>query len=218
VGDNFAITQRPVTVTADAGQNKVYGNADPASYTYSNTSLGTGVALVGSLTRAAGEPVGSYAITQGGLTNAANANYTITYVGDNFAITPAPLAIQADDKSRVTGVPNPPFTATYSGFVSGETPAVLTGPLSFTTPATTASPPGAYAITPFGQTSGNYTITYVDGNLTVNGVPTVSQPLPQAIENDLLRPQFAALQWLGVGNPRSELSDRVPRARNLPFR
>ncbi len=197
VGDNFAITQRPVTVTADAGQNKVYGDADPASYTYSNTSLGTGVALVGSLTRAAGEPVGSYAITQGGLTNAANTNYTITYVGDNFAITPAPLVIQADDKSRVTGVPNPPFTATYSGFVSGETPAVLTGPLSFTTPATTASPPGAYAITPFGQTSGNYTITYVNGNLTVNGVPTVSLPLPQAIENDLLRPQFVALQRLG---------------------
>jgi hypothetical protein len=123
------------------------------------------------------------------------------------------LAIQADDKSRVTGVPNPPFTATYSGFVAGETPAVLTGPLSFTTPATTASPPGAYTITPFGQTSGNYTITYVNGTLTVNGAPTASQPLPQAIENGLLRAQFAALQRLGVGDFYCEMSDCVRGAR-----
>jgi hypothetical protein len=43
--------------------------------------------------------------------------------------------------------------------------------LAFTTPATIASPPGGYAITPFGQTATNYAITYVDGVLTVTPLP-----------------------------------------------
>ena len=177
VGDNFAITQRAVTVTADAGQNKVYGNADPASYTYGNTSLGTGVALVGSLTRTAGEPVGSYAITQGGLTNAANPNYTITYAGDNFAISAAPLTVTANDASRPVNQPNPPFSATYGGFQYADTPASLTGTLVFSTTATVSSPPAAYAINPSGQSSANYVISYVPGILTVGATPVAIDPL-----------------------------------------
>ncbi|MDO8788406.1 MAG: filamentous hemagglutinin N-terminal domain-containing protein, partial [Sulfuritalea sp.] len=45
------ITQRAITVTADPGQTKTYGNIDPASYSYTSSSLGTGVALSGALTR-----------------------------------------------------------------------------------------------------------------------------------------------------------------------
>jgi hypothetical protein len=116
---------------------------------------------------------GPYAISQGTL--AANSNYTMSYAGANLTITPAPLTIQADDKSRAAGVANPPFTGTYSGFQFGETPTVLTGALAFNTSATIASAPGVYAVTPFGQTSGNYAITYVNGALTVGaGTP---QPL-----------------------------------------
>jgi len=137
-----------------------------------------------------------------------------TASGDIGTITAAALTVTADDKSRPQGTPNPPFTATYGGFQAGETTAVLVGTLAINTPATIAAPPGAYTITPFGQTSGNYMITYVNGTLTVGALPSNSA----VIESDLLRPQFAALQWLGVGNPRSELSDRVPRALNLPFR
>ena len=84
---------------------------------------------------------------------------------------------------------------------------MLAGTLAFNTPATIAAPPGAYTITPFGQTSGNYAITYVNGTLTVGALPSISAE----IESDLLRPQFAALQWLGVGNLRSELPDCVDR-------
>ena len=43
---------------------------------------------------------------------------------------PAPLTITADDKSRDAGQPNPPLTASYAGFVAGETAAVLGGTLS----------------------------------------------------------------------------------------
>ena len=78
VPDNFIITPMPVTVTANAGQTKVYGTADPVAFTY--TSVPTGllpngatVSFTGALTRVAGENIGAYAIQQGTL---ANSNYT----------------------------------------------------------------------------------------------------------------------------------------------
>ena len=86
------ITQKPITITVDAGQTKVYGAADPATYTYGVSVSLTGLAtLNGTLTRASGETVGNYAIQQNNLTTANNPNYTITFVGNNFVITPAPV-------------------------------------------------------------------------------------------------------------------------------
>jgi hypothetical protein len=72
------ITVRPVTVTPGSGQFKLLGNPDPP-LTYTVTSpLGVvqGDAFSGSLSRAPGEAVGSYAITQGTL--ALNSNYVLT--------------------------------------------------------------------------------------------------------------------------------------------
>jgi hypothetical protein len=61
------------------------------------------------------------------------------------------------------------FTATYAGFVNGETVAVLTGTLACVTTATTTSLAGTYPITCSGQSSINYAITYVPGTLIVTG-------------------------------------------------
>jgi filamentous hemagglutinin family protein len=105
-------------------------------------------------------------------------NYTVNATATTTAsITPAPLVITANDAQRPVNTPNPPFSATYSGFVGGETPAVLNGILSLATPATLASPAGIYTITPHGQSSGNYAITYVDGRLTIQGGPVVTLPV-----------------------------------------
>ena len=62
----LAITARPITLTADAGQTKVYGAADPA-FTASVTSgaLQFTDSLTGAQTRVAGEDVGNFAISQG---------------------------------------------------------------------------------------------------------------------------------------------------------
>jgi hypothetical protein len=84
-----------------------------------------------------------------------------------FIVMPAPLTITANDQAKITGEANPPFTVSYSGFVAGQGPGALNGMLTFSTAATVASPPGVYAITPGGQTSGNYAITFVGGTLTV---------------------------------------------------
>jgi MBG domain (YGX type) len=84
-----------------------------------------------------------------------------------IVVNKAPLTVKANNVSRVVGAPNPPFSATYSGFVNGDTPASLGGVMSFATPATAASPSGAYAITPRGLSSANYAIVYMDGVLTI---------------------------------------------------
>ena len=85
VGDNFAITARPITLTADASQTKIYGAADPAfTETITSGALQGGDTLTGAQARVAGEDVGAYALNQGTLTVSdgnGGANYTITYVG-----------------------------------------------------------------------------------------------------------------------------------------
>lgn len=173
----LAVTPAPLAVAADP-QTREYGLADP-SLTYAVTGFVVGdtpaSALSGALARAPGENVGVYAINQGTL---AARNYAITFIGNAFTITPAPLSVAADDATRAFGAPNPPFTASFAGFRLGDTPASLTGTLTFSTPATPASPAGAYPITPDGVTSPNYAIAFIDGTLSVIGAPPPVVPPP----------------------------------------
>ena len=88
------ISRRPVAVAADA-QQKNQGQTDPAlSYRAEAPSTGRGLLaseqLSGSLSRAAGEAAGSYAIGQGGLLDANNPDYAIAYQGADLRITAAP--------------------------------------------------------------------------------------------------------------------------------
>jgi hypothetical protein len=82
-------------------------------------------------------------------------------------INPAGLVITADDKTKLLNAPNPTLTASYSGFAAGDGPGLLTGTLNCTTTAGTNSPVGSYPINCSGQSSPNYTITYVPGTLLV---------------------------------------------------
>jgi gliding motility-associated-like protein len=174
VSNNFAITAKPITVTATAGQSKVYGAADPTlAYTItSGGPLQTGDAFTGKLARATGENVGTaYSINQGTLS--AGNNYSITFIPNNFAITRAALVITADNKEKFAGTANPPLTVSYNGFVNQETSAVLTAAPVLNTTATTTSPIGDYPIKASGASATNYSITYVDGTLKVKpGYPT----------------------------------------------
>ncbi len=112
--------------------------------------------------------MGAYPITCSGITSA---NYAVTYVPGTLTVTPAALTIAANNATKAYGAPLPAFTATYTGFVNGDTPASLTGALACTTTATVASPAGTYPINCSGQTSANYTIIYTPGTLTVTAVP-----------------------------------------------
>ena len=81
------------------------------------------------------------------------------------------LTITASDKTKVYGSANPAFTATYSGFVNGDSISSLTAPVSLSTTATTASPEGNYPIVPSGATAVDYAITFVNGTLSVTRAP-----------------------------------------------
>ena len=67
-----------------------------------------------------GADVGDYDITPSGATIP---NYDIDYVAGTETITPAPLTVTADDKTKVYGADDPEFTASYDGLVNGDTEA-----------------------------------------------------------------------------------------------
>ncbi len=188
------IGARGVTVTAN-NANKVYGNADPTlTFIVGGAGLAGADTLAsvfsGALARAPGENVagGPYAINRGAL--ASNSNYSITaFTPGQLTIVPRALTITADNKNGNVGQPLPPFSASYSGFAFNETPANLAGALTFATPATNTSPPGAYVITPSGLSSGNYSITYGNGSLTL-------QTGASAISGDVLSSINAGSQQL----------------------
>ena len=168
VGNNFTITKKSITITVDAGQTKIYGAANPATYTYGVSPSLTGLAaLNGTLTRIAGETVGPWAIEQNDLTTANNANYTINYVGNDFTITQKPLTITATaGQTKVYGTADPssfPFTLS-APLLFGD---VLTGALS----RVPGEPAGTYAIQQGTLTNANYDITYVGSNFVITTAP-----------------------------------------------
>jgi len=87
--ETFSITAKPITITPNAGQTKVFGTADPLPFTYTHTALVGADAISGTLGRVAGESVGTYAYTLGSLN--AGTNYTLAMVSTpaTFSITPA---------------------------------------------------------------------------------------------------------------------------------
>ena len=90
-------------------RSKVYGDADPIlTYHITSGSLVGTDTFSGFLTRDAGENVGNYAITQGSLS--LNSNYTIIFIGADLTITPRPITITADTKTKVYGDADPSLT------------------------------------------------------------------------------------------------------------
>ena len=81
----ITVNKRAATITADA-KSKAYGASDPA-LTYTVSGMYGSQTPTGSLARAAGEGVGTYAITQGTLS--AGDNYTTTFTGAVLTITQA---------------------------------------------------------------------------------------------------------------------------------
>ncbi len=162
VGANLTITARAVTITADA-KTKTYGNADLAlTYQVTTGALVTGDAFTGSLTRDAGENVGSYAIKQG--TVALSSNYALTYVGANLTITARAVTISADAKTKTYGNADPALTyqVTTGALVTGD---AFTGSLT----RDAGENVGSYAIKQGTVAlSSNYALSYVGANLTVN--------------------------------------------------
>ncbi|MDP3486438.1 MAG: MBG domain-containing protein, partial [Bacillota bacterium] len=154
-GADFTITTRPVKVTADA-KSKVYGDSDPAlTYQVTSGTLAAGDSFTGSLSRVAGNDVGTYAIGQGTL--ALNSNYSLSYVGADLTITTRPVKVTADAKSKVYGDSDPALTyqVTSGTLAAGDS---FTGSLS----RVAGNDVGTYAIEQGTLAlNSNYSLSYV---------------------------------------------------------
>ena len=157
------------TVSGLQGSDSVTGLAEA----YDTKDAGIGKTL----------SVSAYTVNDGN----AGANYTVNTIstGNNAnnanngnstagVITPAPLTVTADNKSKICGQSNPPLTASYNGFVGGDNASALSSPAVLSTTATTTSGAGKYPITVGGAATANYTIQYANGTLTVISAPQLA--------------------------------------------
>jgi len=167
---NLTITARVITITAIA-KSKTYGDADPAlTYTFS-PALPTGTVVTGSLTRAAGENAGTYAINQGSLT--LSGNYTVAYAGADLTINKAVLTVSANNAVMCQSDGFPNFGIAYNGFKAGDTENSLSTKPTVSTTAN-RNVTGTYVLVPSNGGSGNYTFVYVNGSLVINALPQVN--------------------------------------------
>jgi 6-phosphogluconolactonase (cycloisomerase 2 family) len=108
---------------------------------------------------------GSYSVTA---SFAGDVNNTAATGSATLIINPAVLTVTSANATRIYGDPNPVFSFTITGFVNGDTTAVVSG-----SPAcTSADPTAAVGTYPITCTTGtlsaaNYTFTFVSGNLTI---------------------------------------------------
>ncbi|MHC1763163.1 MAG: MBG domain-containing protein [Verrucomicrobiia bacterium] len=170
----LTVSSKPVLTIRAENKSKVYGAPLPsltAIYTGfvgtdNPASLTEPITLSTSAT--ATSPPGTYPIV---VTGGASPNYTLVLESGTMTITKAPLTVVAEDKTKSYGVALPQFTASYSGFVRGDTPDCLDEPVTFTTSATVNSPVGSYSIDASGGADGNYTLQFVRGKLTIGRAP-----------------------------------------------
>lgn len=122
---DFTVTKLSVTVVPDSGQDKYFGEADPASYTYTATTTQSLAAefkieLAGELTRVQGETVGAYYYALGTITNEANANYTVALNNTrSFAVLARPISVTASSYEIYFGEPLPALGYTVTDGLPG---------------------------------------------------------------------------------------------------
>ncbi len=159
----FTISPASATVKADAA-GKTYGEADP-ELTAKVTGLVGNDTLNYTLSRETGEDAGDYTIT---IVPGKNPNYTLTTTDGTFTISPAPATITADNKTKVQGEDDPELTATVTGLVGSDT-------LNYTLSRAGGEEVGEHEIIVTVGENPNYTVTAVNGILTITEAPTVPE-------------------------------------------
>jgi hypothetical protein len=175
------ITARPLTVSATAS-SKVYDGTTAATATLSDDrllgdSLATSYSAAAFADRFAGN---GKTVTVSGISviGIDSGNYTFNTTATTLAdITPKPLTITANDTTKMYGqaLTFAGNELTSSGLVN---PDLITGVTLTSNGADAAAPEGTYAIVPsnaggFGLI--NYTITYLNGTLTVtSAIPQIT--------------------------------------------
>jgi hypothetical protein len=204
VAGTLTISPVPLMIKANDASMTYGGTVPSLSVTYTGfvngdnaSSLPTPPTI--STTATSTSPAGNYPITASG---AVDPNYTISYQGGTMTVGKAPLTVTADNQSMPLGGPLPTLTISYTGFVNGDNASSLTPQPTATTTATATSPAGTYPITPHGGNSPNYTLSYVNGTLTVGqAVLTITaNPAGSVYGAPLVSPGSLTVSYSGFVN------------------
>jgi uncharacterized membrane protein len=167
---HLSITPATLTITPNDIVSKVYGSTASLTGVITGARNGdTFTATYASPGAATTADVGTYTISVDAVTAngaAKMSNYTLVKQTATLQVTPAPLTVTTDAKSRAYGADNPPFTGSVTGIQNGD---AITA--TFGCSATITSPVGGYAITATlsdpGHKQGNYTVTNPGSTLTI---------------------------------------------------
>lgn len=168
--EDFTVTKRTLTVTAEH-KTITYGDTLPElTFAYSGFLEGDTESsldvppVISSLEETPG--AGTHSIT---LSGGSDSLYRFAYQHGVLTVHKAVLTVTADDKTKNFGEEDPELTFRYSGFVNGDTEAVITEPPAITVTAETGAVPGMYDIILSGGKAENYSFVYINGVLTING-------------------------------------------------
>ncbi len=166
----LTITKAPLSAKVNDA-TKVYGSSNPAFtieyYGLKNDETAPAWSKTPTFQTEATQSssVGKYEVTA---VNGVPVNYDLgEIISGTLTVTPAPLTIKANDATRQYYSDDPNFGYTCNGFVSGENEEVLSSKPVLTTTANKSSNVGTYPIKVSGASNSNYSISYVDGTLTI---------------------------------------------------
>jgi hypothetical protein len=173
---NITVNKTTQTITFTPASPVTYGVA-PITLSATATSGQAVTFKVDASSTAAGTVVGNILTVKGAGNLVIDANQTgnsdylaATQVQRTIVVSKALLIVTANNASRAYGLANPTFTASYGGFVNGDSVATaLMGSPGLSTTAVATSLPGTYPITVSQGTlaAANYTFNFVNGSLTV---------------------------------------------------
>ena len=172
VSTQIMVSPAPLTAQVDGSQT--YGGSPAFTVSgYSGLVNGDTAAVVtGSLagcatSLGAGAAPGTYPGTISGCSGLSSPDYAISYADAGVTVGPAALTVTASSGPMTYGGTPPVITASYTGFVHGDSAASLTTAPACSTTATPASPPGTYPSSCSGAVDPDYAISYAGGTVTV---------------------------------------------------
>lgn len=166
------VAKAQLQVRADDAR-KTYGDAEPTlGYRVDTTQLkyGDGVDVVRGLTLAtatgAAATAGTHAITGSG---ADADNYAVTVASGTLTVDKAALIVTADDQRKTYGAADPAlsYSVNAAQLKYGDAADVVSG-VTLQTATGAAAGAGSHAIVASGGSATNYTVTTVDGTLSVD--------------------------------------------------
>ena len=167
----LTVTKAPLSAIVNDA-TKVYGANNP-SFTINYYGLKNGETIPAWTTSPSFQTeatkqsgVGQYAVNA---INGVPKNYDLGEItSGTLTITPAPLTIKANNATRQYFNENPTFSYTCSGFMNNDNESVLSPAPTLSTTAIQSSNVGTYEISVEGASSPNYSVSHVNGTLTIS--------------------------------------------------